>query len=294
MSTSKSNTYLEAEVLSFKNIKIKTALHVNLILEQDSLVLWRPSAVDIWKKNEKQLLPPAVELSNNFGCCFIWNLAVACHLWIRAMKRKIKYGIYLKCLWFPSTLQSFYLKYMLLCSKIHTSRQALNNDKARLFVTRVLEAKTWKVKLSMVLLYRFKYRGFYTKDGTLTAWLLLHKSQERARSSCRNWECFTKTNMMNMLYSNYYCQFFYLWSICKFLIFAISDFLYSIFHFLELYLSLLLNGLHIFRSIKPFHLVQKPHNFCKMVNIKRRKQKQNFYVEVLCDSMNIAAFITFL
>ena len=216
MSTSKSNTYLEAEVLSFKNIKIKTALHVNLILEQDSLVLRRPSAVDIWKKNEKQLLPPAVELSNNFGCCFIWNLAVACHLWIRAMKRKIKYGIYLKCLWFPSTLQSFYLKYMLLCSKIHTSRQALNNDKARLFVTRVLEAKTWKVKLSMVLLYRFKYRGFYTKDGTLTAWLLLHKFQERARSSCRNggvsqkqtwWICYTVTITVNFSICDLFASF---------------------------------------------------------------------------------------
>ena len=183
---------------------------------------------------------------------------------------------------------------MLLCSKIHTSRQALNNDKARLSVTRVFEAKTWKIKLSMVLLYSFKYRGFHTKDGTLTAWLLLHKSQERARWSCRNWECFTKRNMMNMLYSNYYCQFFYLWSICKFLILSIYNFFYSIFYFLEFYLSLLLNGLNLFRSMKPFYLVQEPHNFCKMVNIKRRKQKENFYVEVLCDCINIAAFITFL
>ena len=71
MSTSKSNTHLEAQVLSFKNIKIKTALHINLILEQDSLVSRRPSVVDISKKNEKQLLPAAAELSNNFGCCFI-------------------------------------------------------------------------------------------------------------------------------------------------------------------------------------------------------------------------------
>ena len=148
------------------------------------------------------------------------------------MERKIKFGIYVKFLWFPSTLQSFHLKYMLLCSKSHTSRQALNNDKARLTVTRFLETKTWKIKLSMALLYSFKYTGFYTKDGTLTAWLLLHKSQEIARCSCRNWECFTNRNMMNMLYCNYHCQFFYLWSTCKFLIFSIRDFFYSILYFL--------------------------------------------------------------
>ena len=52
MSISKSNTSLEAKVLSFKNIKIKTALHINLILEQDSLVSRRPSAVDISKKTK--------------------------------------------------------------------------------------------------------------------------------------------------------------------------------------------------------------------------------------------------
>ena len=61
MSTLKSKTYLEAEVLSINNIKMKTTLP------------W------ILKKNEKQLLPAAVELSNNIGCCFIWNLAVAFH-----------------------------------------------------------------------------------------------------------------------------------------------------------------------------------------------------------------------
>ena len=61
MSTLKSKTYLEAEVLSINNIKIKTTLP------------W------ILKKNEKELLPAAVELSNNVGCCFIWNLAVAFH-----------------------------------------------------------------------------------------------------------------------------------------------------------------------------------------------------------------------
>ena len=149
-----------------------------------------------------------------------------------AMERKIKFGIYVKCLWFPSTLQSFHLKYMLLCIKSHTSRQALNNGKARLTVTRFLETTTRKIELSMVLLYSFKYTGFYTKDGILTTWQLLHESRERARCSCRNWECFTKRNMMNMLYGNYYCQFLYLWSTCKFLIFSISDFFYSILYFL--------------------------------------------------------------
>ena len=85
MSTSKSKTYLEAEVLSFKNIKIKTALHINLISEQDSLILPWPSAVDIWKKTK-----------NNFYLlllsCLRTSVAVWFKIWqLHFMERKMQW-----------------------------------------------------------------------------------------------------------------------------------------------------------------------------------------------------------
>ena len=74
MSISKSNTSLEAKVLSFKNIKIKTALHINLISEQDSLVLRWPSAVDIWKKMKNNLYMLLLS-------CLTTSVAVSLEIW---------------------------------------------------------------------------------------------------------------------------------------------------------------------------------------------------------------------
>lgn len=73
VATSKSKTYLAAEVFSFENIKIEAALHINFS-ERDVLVLRRPSSCRksigwIFEKNiEKQLLPATAQLPNIFNC----------------------------------------------------------------------------------------------------------------------------------------------------------------------------------------------------------------------------------